>query len=274
MFAVFGLASPLSGTGNESTPARSPRSINRKTDKMASKIKKVDSLVRRVMVGTLGYLYDTMYIEDVETGNERRVPVYPSYNGEERYLQDIFQSGDAYCEELKFVEGSVNKLPFGVLKLLVAKPMFSENMQDFVTMKHYEEVKNSFGDELREISSSVKILPIVVSFEVSYRFDNEFDRLLAFDQYCDLIAGVNKYFISFKSFPRIPCSLFAPEDLTSDRTVRFNYDQPAEKRLLTANFEVLTWKPVVDRSTSFHQKSRIETTGDVDLNITDGNAEP
>jgi hypothetical protein len=231
--------------------------------------------IRRCFVGICSFFYEILEIK-MESDKEIKiikVPILPSLTGgtnSDDFINDLFLPDDKYCEQLNYlkhvnleeipnqIKGNLKTIPSGTISYdgsigLMVDDVIADNSR----MVHKKIIENNFGDEIREFSSRVEIIPISLSFNVKIRCSSELERLLIFDEILDQrIWKVRKFYISWNGFEKIPCAIEIPDTIEMEKNLNFSYNELEKRPEINFGINFVTYRPIIDKRTTYSKNNK------------------
>jgi hypothetical protein len=163
------------------------------------------------MTGLLNLLNDKLKIWNRLSENEYEevpVPFYYNMAGDERFLQDIFlQNSIDDCIEYKLVEGNINKLPSGMIKLSSIVINTSRLTNRFVRGEY---VVPSDDGELLTYNAPHNLIALDLTVEVELKTDSYLDLMKLIEKSIETFYKTHVYSVLYKGYV-IGCQVGFPK---------------------------------------------------------------
>ena len=199
-----------------------------------------DVFLRCAISGFLGFLRNrfSWTNESEEQGQYLvELPIHYSLTGDNRYIMD------AFFDDVpdKRVNMNTDSIPRGVVKL----ESWAIKPDEFTNPNIWLNVNKEMDDELIQVASQVKSVPVKLTFELNIITNNEIDVFKAWQVYMEGL-WMYKYF-SF-DYKRIPINAVFNfiGDITNPIAREYNYGTSKELISSIYNFEVHTFFPIFD----------------------------
>jgi hypothetical protein len=228
------------------------------------------SFIRKVIVATLSFLYDTIYIPEIVDDKliMERVPIYYSRTGDWQFLVDHFVDNDKYCRELGLnKDGNVNSFPAGVMTFTGIEIISGDRTNKYERMMYYKDKMDEFGGEVFQMSARTELMPIGISMEITWRSTTDLQRFKIWESVTANLYRSKDFAFNYNGFDRLPCSIGFPDNSNMNKNFNFSVDSPEDYIEFTSNLELLTYLPVGDKSTERYAENVIEKfTKNIDTN--------
>lgn len=220
--------------------------------------------VRRVLVGLASFLYDIIEIEQNVNGETttKRVPFFYSMSGgnnSDQYITDLYMNTDRYCNELDpTVEGNISQVPSGVISLGSNDVSQEDVGAGYTRVNFKKEFETEFTQEMRDMSARGDFLPIKFSMEIKIKCGSEIERMKIWEQVITKLWKLKKYWIKYKGFPKLPCTISFPDAYNMDKNFQWRFAENKKRPQLVYGIELLAWLPVLHENTERFDGNRIE----------------
>jgi len=219
------------------------------------------SFIRKVIVATLSYLYDTVYIPEVKNGAPvmEKVPIYYSRTGDWQFLIDHFLDNDKYCKELGLPkDGNINTYPSGVMTFNNIQIISGDLTNKYERIMYFKDSIDEFGGETHQMSSRTEILPISMDLEIKWRSTTDLQRFKIWESITANLWRSETYAFNYNGFDRIPCTLGFPDSSNMSKSFNFSMGSQEDYIEFSSNLELITYLPIGDRSTERYAENIIE----------------
>jgi hypothetical protein len=214
----------------------------------------------RVLVGLSSFLYDCLSIVEVRHNIEEivRIPFFIAESGEEQFMKDLFLDHDKYKNELSCkVDGTVNQVPRGVIKMLSPSVLSSDMPNHYNKMVYNKVVDGEFSKEIRNFVSLGHYRPMLYNFEITIRCSNHDQRLNIFDNIIDQLTYSRYFYFSYDGFPKLKAQIKFPDDYSVDREYKISFSNNPKPEL-SFNLELRCYKPIIDERSEYHLNNTIK----------------
>jgi hypothetical protein len=201
--------------------------------------------LRNVILGFRGFLHDRFKWTNVSEDGpyEVKIPIFYSMLGDTRYVMDAFY--DDIPD--KRVNMNTDQIPRGVITL----NSWAVKMDEFTNPNTWLNVNvMNDDDELQQIVTQTKGVPVKLSFTLDTIFDNEIDVFKMWQTYMDNM-WIYKYFVF--DFKRIPINaVFNFTADTQQTKVREASFGDVDLLKISFEFEIHTFYPIFDYNNKFN----------------------
>jgi hypothetical protein len=227
-----------------------------------------DSFFRSVIVGLLSSVMNKLSVEQVVDGKRlvKRTPIFYGGSSDENFMKRNFSNyKQNFCpDDIRLVEGDISSYPRGVLKLDGISIDSGSITQEFGYGVYKVRVPTEHGDRVESRASTVKLIPIIMNFELSVLFDTEIQRLLVVE---DMIKSLYKrsYFHFLYKDNKQKAVYGISEDIDSQGKFEYSYSnsETFDSRV-TVSIELQTVFPIYVEPISIPAGNRFQT---FDLNV-------
>lgn len=224
-------------------------------------IRSVFASISETLTNRLSYFQ----IEEDDVRVKKPVPIYLSATGDERFLQYHFSGVDREtCET--FVEGTIDKIPRGVIKIDNVTIDRSQLTSDFGKGRIYETDENG---NVKLFTAEVRAIPLTIPINLKIVGDTINEVWKIFDNLLDTLYFNQKFRFLYKG---IVCegNINFPDAPLENKVFEFSYGTSTEKPALNVALDVVTYKPSVKEKTRYSNDKRIqrfETTIAIDNQV-------
>lgn len=212
-------------------------------------IRSVFASISETLTNRLSYYQ----IEDDETRVKKSVPIYLSATGDERFLQYHFSGVDREtCET--FTEGSIDKIPRGVIKIDNVSIDRSQLTSDFGKGRIYETDEDG---NVKLFTAEVRAIPLTIPINLKIIGDTINEVWKIFDNLLDVMYFNQKFRFLYKG---IVCegNINFPDSPLEAKVFEFSYGTNLDKPSLNIGLDVITYKPSVKEKTKYSNAKKIQ----------------
>lgn len=216
---------------------------------------------RSCIVGICSFFYDILEISETRDNIESiiKIPIFYSKAGEEQFIKDLYLDTDKYCNELSSnIEGNLKKIPSGVIKLTGVSVDAANSISGFNRLQYSKEVETEFNIESRDFSSRGELLPHTYDFDITIRCSSDIQRLKIFDALIEQLYKARRFYISYKGFNKIKCTIALPEDYTMEKNFAFGYGDNEKRPEINFKVQMYVYRPVIDQSTEYNVNNTVK----------------
>lgn len=215
------------------------------------------SFFRTIILSTLGVLRDSIELE-IDYNKKvtlKKVPIFFSLTGDERYLQDKFLEwmSPECAADCQKAEGNYDPIPRGVLQMENSSIVTDSLRNPHIRMERNVEEK---GD-ISSFNTYVKWIPFVITFKLDFLFDTMIDVLLIKEQMIEKFYKFIKFDSYWKGMNITSCLQF-PEDTNIDKTFEFSAGEDFKNKM-EITLEVETYMPIFDKKNEFFSGKSMHT---------------
>lgn len=227
-----------------------------------------DIFLRSVFAALTETLTNRISYKQTESDTVRKtieVPFVLRATGDERFLQYYFSGEDRKtCE--KFIEGSFDKVPRGVLSLTGFNIDRSQLTSGYARTRLYE---TDDDGNIREYSAEVMNIPQTISFDVKIICDTMNEAMKIYQNIQEVFYFNQKFNFVYKGIV-CPANANFPDSIPLEgKTYEFNYGSPSERPTLSLTLDVMTHLPVVNESTRY-SKDKVIKKFENSVQVADG----
>ncbi len=199
--------------------------------------------LRCAIVGILGFLKDKFkWINQFDSGPvEVNIPFYHSLTGDQRFITDAFYDDIPGTR----VNSNTDVIPRGILSL----KNWADKPDEFTNPNIWLNHNIDSGDELKQIVTQVKAVPIRLGFTIDVILQSEIDLMKTWQTFMDNM-WIYRYFTF--DYNRLPINAVfnfkADTENSIIRDVKFG-DTSAIK--LSYNLDIHTFYPIFDNQNKF-----------------------
>lgn len=213
------------------------------------KNKNYDDVFLRDLYAGLSYFFtDVVSIKNVidEKIKIVRVPVIPSFLGDENFVKDFFTKLDKICCG-DTVNVMLNRLPSGRIILsggyTIDDSVITSNG---VRTKREENVNNEFVDEKRMVYGRNTILGLNTSFNVEFKCNTAIERMKIFQSVLNNFHKERTFKFSSCGLHRIPVSVVITNQYKLETKNQFKFADFEGYFTLNVSFDLSTFYSVED----------------------------
>jgi len=228
---------------------------------------KDSSVIRTIIIGLLSTLqnhvgWKNQIGPNVEDHIDISVPFYFSITGTERYLQDNFLNNIDFDPASINAEAMYSQIPRGVIDLTGINIESQSIVNKYVRINH--QVQEDDGS-LNTYNTEAFWVPIILDFSCEIAVDSILDQLKCAESLIKSFYKSKTYQVDSIS-TRIPCVIVFPEDITTERTVEFTYDDKKEFKV-SVSLQVKTYLPIFNENTTMFAGNTMESFGNSTVNL-------
>ncbi len=215
--------------------------------------------IRTVIAGVINILNNRLFITYQLSNTETKttyIPFYYSLTGDERTLQDFYQQWND-CVQPKMVDGNIDSLPRGIIKLSGVS-INTASMTNYLVRGDY--VKESSDGQLLTHSARLHSIPIRMTFDVELQFDTQEDSWKLWEKILELLWPTIASSVRW-NYVRIPFQMGFPADIAIEKLFQWSFgsvNSTNVNTLMKFSIELETYYPVFDKNTEFFKGNRIE----------------
>jgi len=211
---------------------------------------KDSSVIRAIIIGLLSTLQDHVGWKNqigpnIEDHVNINVPFYFSVTGTERYLQDNFLNNIDFDPGSLKAEAIYSQIPRGIIDLTGINIESQSIVNKYVRMNH--QIQEDDGS-LNTYNSETFWVPIILDFSCDISVDSILDQLKCAESIIKSFYKSKTYQVDVQSL-RIPCVIIFPEDITTERTLEFTFDDKKEFKV-NLTMQVKTYLPIINENTT------------------------
>lgn len=220
---------------------------------------KDDVALRNILVGCLATLSENIYwYNQIGTSvNEKRkieVPFYFSTTGTERYLQDNFLNNLDFDPENLQAEAFYATIPRGIVNFEGFTIETQAITNKYIRMQH---LKQEDDGTLNTYNSETFMVPIIMDLNTEIYVDSILDQLKCSEAIIKTFYKAKAYQVDI-SYTRIPCLITFPDDITTERSVEFSFEDKKEFKV-SFSIQIKSHIPVFKEGTTIFEGNRMET---------------
>ncbi len=218
-----------------------------------------DNIFVRVFLATLTEFLteraEYTQVENDDTIKRIKVPFYVRATGDERFLYYHF-SGENYenCEE-KYVEGSIDKLPRGIISI-----ESSSISREFLAnpFSNCEFVETDDDGNLKSYRSEFSPIPLNFSMNLKIVGDTLNEVYKIFEKLLEVLYFNQTFHFMYNGMVVFANANFPDSISLEGKTFEFSYGNNIDRPSLNLPLECITFLPVIDKSKKIPITSRIE----------------
>lgn len=220
------------------------------TDKFLEDKNYDDVYLRNVIVGYLGFLNERFfwYNKTSEGPKKIDIPFYYSLTGDTRYINDAFLD-DTPGQR---VIGNIDPIPRGVIKL----DSWSVKTEEFCNPNVWLNVNKEIDDELQQIVTQTKAVPVKLTFSIDLVCDAELDIFKGWQTHMENLFMYRYFSFDYKRLPVNALFNFAGE--TENTTVREQKFGDLSTYISKYTIEVHTFFPIFDLENKFLANKQVQ----------------
>ncbi len=204
-------------------------------------LNKDDVAERNIIVSLLGTLYNKLFITNYRNNVPEKIniPFYYSFNGDERYLYDMFMK-PLFDNDGKAI-GNYDSVPRGVIQYKSSGINIARKTNPNVYGKL---LKSDTNGITKTYFAKYRPIPITMSFDCKILVSPNLD-LFKVSEKIKTMLYKNTIFYTDIRRTKIPGIITIPEDIDQQRPLEFNFTDKKELSV-EFSFDVITYIPVFD----------------------------
>lgn len=213
------------------------------TDKLFEDKNYDDVFLRNVIVGYLGFLNERFYWYNKTENGPVKVPIpfYYSLTGDNRYINDAFLDDTPQNR----IIGNADPIPRGVLSL----SSWAVKSDEFTNPNVWLNVNKEIDDELQQIVTQTKAVPVKLTFSIDAVCDAELDIFKSWQVYMENQYMYRYFTFDYKRLPLNAVFNFGGE--TENTTIREMKFGDLSAYVSKYTIEVHTFFPIFDLENKF-----------------------
>jgi hypothetical protein len=209
--------------------------------------------LRNVLIGFLGYMKNRInWVNEFDSGPvDVNIPFYGALSGNGRFVLDAFKDDMS----IDRIDMNTDTIPRGAVYFKSWSFVQDNFTNPNIWINHQIEI----DDELKEISSLCKMLPMKISAHIDIILDSEIDVMKAWESLMTSLF-IYKYFTyEFKRLP-INANFVIPTDMENPIVREKTFGDASSKSVMTVplDIDIYTVFPIFDYENSINSNNQVE----------------